>query len=135
MLNEREGNKFDNWRQHPVFDRWDQFESIFKTRCIALCSPLPISTVQRSWRLCQSKFSSRRTSRNSFGSIRAFRAISIAVILAIFLSYTDLAGFRNIGSRFHSAWNKPQPEHSIRRIGLSVRWGTKRQVSLQVGFW
>jgi hypothetical protein len=67
-------------------------------------------------------------------SIRAFRAISIAVILAIFLSYTDVAGFRSIGSLFHSAWNEPQPEHSIRRIGLSVRWGTKRQVLLQVGF-
>jgi len=114
MLNERERNKFDNWRQQPVFDRWHQFESIFKTRCIARCSPLLISTVQRSWRLCQSTFPSRRTSRNSFGSIRAFRAISIAVILAIFLSYTDVAGFRSIGSLFHSAWNEPQPEHSIR---------------------
>ena len=60
------------------------FEIKFKTRCIALCSALPISTVQRLWRLCQSKFSSRRTWLNSLGSIRAFLAISIAVILSIF---------------------------------------------------
>jgi hypothetical protein len=60
-----------------------QFEIILKTRCIALCSSLPISTVQRPLRLCQSKFSSRKTARNCFGSIFAFLAISVAVILAI----------------------------------------------------
>jgi hypothetical protein len=54
-------------------------------RCIALCSTLPTLTVQRSLRLCQSKFSSRMTARNSFGSIRAFLAISMAVILAAFV--------------------------------------------------
>ena len=58
----------------------------------------------------------------------------IAVILAIFLSYTDVAGSRDIRSRFPAAWNEPQLEHSNRRIGLSVRESRKRQVSLQVDF-
>jgi hypothetical protein len=61
------------------------FEIILKTRCIALCSSLPTLTVQRSLRLCQSKSSSRRTARNSFGSIRAFLAMPKAVILATFV--------------------------------------------------
>lgn len=53
------------------------------TACMARCSSLPVLTDQRALRLCQSKFASRRTSLNNFGSIWAFCAISAAVIFAV----------------------------------------------------
>jgi hypothetical protein len=48
-----------------------QFETLFRTRFIAVCFPLPISMVQRSLWLCHAKLSFRRASRNLFASIPA----------------------------------------------------------------
>jgi hypothetical protein len=112
-----------------------QFETLVKTRCIALCSSPPIFTVQRLLRKCQSKSSSRRTWRNSVGSTFAFPAINCRYLTRLWrratLTEAPISRFsrrsipRGWLDRPHRSWRFRVPQAPCKRsIGTQLNSAT-----------